>query len=80
MKENNIVLEPWLKIRLVGTMKILLYSSFVSGQYKLKIFQQNIRRIMNSYNKEGYGAFIGMLMRLAYLSIPLYCTILKIKS
>ena len=78
MKENNIVLEPWLKIRLVGTMKILLYSSFVSGQYKLKVFQRNIRRIMNSYNKKGYGPFSGMLMRLAYFSIPLYCTILKI--
>lgn len=78
MKENNIVLEPWLKIRLVETMKILLYSSFVSEQYKLKIFQRNIRRIMNSYNKEGYGAFSGILMRLAYFSIPLYCTILKI--
>lgn len=78
MKENNIVLEPWLKIRLVGTMKILLYSSYVSGQYKLKVFQRNIRRIMNSYNKEGYDVFSGMLMNMAYFSIKLYCTILKI--
>lgn len=78
MKENNVVLEPWLKIRLVGTMKNLLYSSYVCGQYKLETFQNNIRIIMDSYNKDGYYAFNGILMRLAYLSIPLYCMILEI--
>lgn len=78
IKENNVILEPWLKFRMEGTMKILLYSALVSKQYKLRIFQENIRMIMDAYSKDGYKPFSGLLMRLAYFSIPLYCAILKI--
>lgn len=78
MKENKIALEDWLKMRIEGTMKILLYSSYVSKDYKSKVFQTNIRHIIKAYHQEGHQIFNNTLFKLAYLSIPLYCTLLKI--
>lgn len=78
MKENKIALEDWLKMRIEGTMKILLYSSYVSKDYKSKVFQTNIRHIIKAYHQEGHHIFTNTLFKLAYLSIPLYCTLLKI--
>ena len=78
MKENKIALEDWLKMRIEGTMKILLYSSYVSKDYKSKVFQTNIRHIIKAYHQEGHQIFTNTLFKLAYLSIPLYCTLLKI--
>lgn len=78
MKENKITLEDWLKMRIEGTMKILLYSSYVSKDYKSKDFQINIRKIIDAYQKEGYKIFRKILFKLVYLNIPLYCNLLKI--
>lgn len=78
MKKNNIPLELWLKIRIEGTMKILLYSSYISKDYKSRIFQTNIRNIIKAYQQEGHQIFTNTLFKLAYLSVPLYCTLLKL--
>lgn len=78
MKKNNIPLELWLKMRIEGTMKILLYSSYISKDYKSPIFQTNIRNIIKAYHQEGHQIFTNTLFKLAYLSVPLYCTLLKI--
>ena len=78
MKEHNITLEPWLTIRLQGTMKILLYSIRRSKQHHKRELQQTIRDICKQYNDAGYDAFDNLLLRIAKYNIPLYCFLLKV--
>ena len=78
MKEHDITLEPWLTIRLQGTMKILLYSIYKSKQHHKKEMQRTIRHICNQYKYAGYHVFDSLLLRIARCSIPVYCLLLQL--
>ena len=51
MQDNKIQMEPWLKKRLRGTMKILLFSIYKSRQYRNNDIQSIIRAIIDSYHQ-----------------------------
>ena len=78
MVQNNVKLEPWLTIRLQGTMKILLYSIYKSKQHHKKEMQRKIRNICNHYKVAGYHVFDSLLLRIARCSIPVYCLLLQL--
>ena len=78
MVQNKVKLEPWLTIRLQGTMKILLYSIYKSKQHHKKEMQRNIRHICNHYKDAGYHVFDSLLLRIARCSIPVYCLLLQL--
>lgn len=78
MQEEHVKLEPWLTIRLQGTMKILLYSISKSRLQNHDQIQTTIRNIMRSYSQAGYHTFNAPLFKIAYRSVRLYCFLLKI--
>ena len=78
MVQNKVKLEPWLTIRLQGTMKILLYSIYKSKQHHKKEMQRKIRNICNHYKDAGYHVFDSLLLRIARCSIPVYCLLLQL--
>ena len=78
MIQKGVVLEPWLTMRLQGSLKVLLYSIYKSGQQYRCDMQQHIRRIFQNYKKNGYVPFNTVFLQLARLSLPLYCILLRI--
>ena len=78
MQDNKIQMEPWLKMRLRGTMKNLLFSIYKSRQYRNNDIQNIIRAIIDSYHQKRYVAFNGILYIIAYYSIATYCLLLSL--
>lgn len=76
--ENKITIEEWLKQRIEGTLKNLLNASCISGDYKSKIFQKNIRVIIDSYRNKGYSLFNNIFLGIAYINMPMYCFLHKL--
>lgn len=78
MKKYDITLERWLKIRIEGTIQILLYSASQVASLNIQQFQNEFRKVIDTYHATGYQILKKLLYKLAYWNVKLYFISLKI--
>lgn len=71
-KKENVKSEPWLEMRIQQMFQNLLYSASLVKETDMKSLQSSIRRLLDSYHKQGFRFPKYNKMKLAYWSVKIY--------
>lgn len=71
-KKENVKSEPWLEMRIQQMFQNLLYSASLVKETDMKSLQSTIRRLLDTYHKQGFRFPKSNKMKLAYWSVKIY--------
>jgi len=78
IKLHNVKESGWLADRLSRQMKTMIYSAGQTTEIARNDLQSSVRKIIDSYSKQGYTFMCSPTMRLAYYNVSLYILVNKV--